>query len=203
MIAAAALAIFAFHRDGESVTLRRSYMPGDNDSYALRISPPGQPTPLDNSSQVSVHVGNDRVVSIVGEPSTYRTEPQVLAKWRPADQGNVGEVQAAVPGFAFLPFVFTVNDSKLAPGEIEAVEGGSVKLISVKDSVAQLQVWVQVTPTVWLSERSDVEVATRKPNQIHGTLFSKGKQGLIPVRTFVLQRIRTGEIVPIPQEGGG
>lgn len=202
MILAAALLAAALHRDGESVTLRRTYLPGDKDSYTLRISPPGQASPLDNASPVLVQVNSNGLVNVVGEVSTYQLKQQLLATWRPNDQGNAGVVQATAEGFGFMPYVFTANDAELAPGEIEVLKGGSAKLISVKDSVAQLRVWIQVSPEIWLDERSDIEIATRRPNQIRGTIYRKIKQGLTPVRTFLLQRIRSDAISPIPQDDG-
>jgi hypothetical protein len=203
MIIAAAFAMAALRRDGESVVLRRSYLAGDTDTYTLRISPPGQATPLGNASQVTVHVNKNGLVAVVAEPSAYQATSQVLATWRPNDLGNVGKIQGAAQGFEFLPYAFTVNDSNLAPGEIEPMVIGSVSLISVKDSVAQLRVWMQVGPALWLRSFSDIEVATRRPNQIRGTIYGKGTRGLVPVRAFVLQRTRTGAIAPIPQESGG
>ena len=202
MILAVAIAVAAFHDGGDPVSLARSYRSGDVDVYRLQISPLGKTTPLSNPFEIRVAVEEGPMLVASGADTPYG-DSRLLAKWQPLANGLVKQVVSANQTYSFLPSLFSTNDAALKPGEIEAVGSGSIKLVGVKDSVAQLKIWAPLGGDLVLSESSDVEVATRRLNHAQGTIYRNSGGRLVAVRSFVLERVRTVPVSPIPQDGGG
>lgn len=182
----------AFQEDG--VNLARHYKAGEKDVYSLSVSPPGRLSPMSNPEEITITVGPGGQLTAAG------TKP--LAKWTVSKTGYPIKLGPCAEGFNFLPWALVMNDTPLAEGQMQTLPAGSVKLLVIKDSAAQLKTWLDIPPGYTLQTRSLVEVAGRVPDQIDGTLYKKASNGLIPWRAFRLERIRTRPIPPVPQDGG-
>jgi hypothetical protein len=200
MIIAVAVGVALLFEGNDPVCLARNYRVGDVDVYRLQVSPVGSTTPLGNAFEISIHVTKGPVIRATGAINPYK-KAATLAEWQPT-ASSVRKVIACDKDLSFLPYVFSANDTSLRPGEMEGIPSGSIKLVSVKDSVAQLKSWMSVGEGLVLMEDSDVEVGTRRPNHAQGVLYRQLKGKLVPVRAFVLERIRSRLITPIPQEDG-
>ena len=194
---------FAVHQNaGDPICLARNFKTGDADYYEMRVSPAGRTAPLGNAFTLRVSVEKGPKLRASGPASKYGNL-SALATWAPLSSGLPASDVSIVKGFEFLPFALAGNDAPLKPGEMESLKGGSVKMISDKDSVAQIKIWMPMGGGLFLSEDSDVEVATRLINHAKGTIYQQSSRGFEPVRAFTLERLRTKDIVPIPQDDGG
>jgi len=187
---------FALLADGnDPVVLKRSFVVGDVDVFRVQVSPIGQASPLSNPFDVSLKVVQGGQVIAWGAATPY--EPaRKLARWR-----ENGAVLFSEKGFDFLPDLLFANDQAIRPGEIEALRGGSIKLVGAKDSVAQLRIWMPLADGTMLSEDSDVEIGSRRPNHGSGTIYRSEHGQLVAVRAFTFERIRTKGVAPIRQDG--
>lgn len=174
----------------DRVNLARHYLAGEKDVYSLKMSPPGKLAPLSNAMEITISVGPGG-----------RLAAGDLAKWTVSSSGYPVKIGPCKPDFEFLPWAFVLNDTPLGEGQMQAVAAGSVKLLVVKDSAAQVTAWLNISPEFTLQTRSLVEVAGRVPDQIDGTLYQKSAGRLVPWRAFRLERIRTRVVRPVPQDG--
>ncbi|MEA2553646.1 MAG: hypothetical protein QOJ65_1822 [Fimbriimonadaceae bacterium] len=190
--------------DADAISLAATYLPGEEDVYELRISPVGKPTPLSNPQRLTVRAGGTAktiILEAISKAADYSGKPMLLARWEPRANGT--PVQPATGAFSFLPWSLAVNSSPLKVGEIEVIPGGSVKLLSTKDSTAQLKIWIRLPDGTMLDELSNADIATRRPNRIEAKIYRDSASGLEPQRTFILERVRTRNLKPIPQADDG
>ena len=186
-------------QDDDAINLAKKFSPGDVDVYELRVSPMGKTAPLGNPVTIRVVAAKGERLSAVGAASHYE-KSMALALWTSSKSGFPKSVSSLAKGFEFLPYAFVANDSNLLPGQMESICGGSVKMLSDKDSVAQIRVWVPAGKQFFISEDSDVEVASRLLSRAVGTLYREDGGHLAPLRAFKLERVRTKPVNPIPQD---
>ncbi len=195
MIGLIALSCVLIVDGNDPVILKRSYNVGDVDVFRICVSPVGQAGPLSNSFEVAFKVVAGEQVIAWGSDTPY-SPSRKLARWE-----RDGRISFTERGYDFLPNLLIANDCALRPSEVEAVRGGSITLVGVKDSVAQLRIRMPLADGTVLSENSDVEIGSRRPNHGAGTIFGYQHGQLVPIRSFTFERIRTQSISPIRQDG--
>lgn len=187
----------------DAISLARTYKNGDRDVYRMRVSEVGKLAPLGNAIEVAVGAQNEQGQGLVVFLTYANPAPNVrlatLARWIPSPTGAPKEVLQTLEGYEFAPWAFVQNASRLKEKQVEKLPAGSVRMVSIKDSVAKLRAWMQIGGGMVVDSTSVVEIPTRKPNTIQGKVYRQEGRKLIPVRAFTFERVRTKAGAPIAQ----